>query len=108
MLVSRYIEKFLELRLCLAPALAPRQCFGGSNSEGYKSVLTWLFSKYILFLKKNKTVFCGEMATNGRKRYFHVDENAISEQIYALLDDVESADKGDIDNLMNDSYTLSS
>ena len=28
------------------------------------------------------------MATNGRKRYFHIDENA-SEQIYALLDDVE-------------------
>ena len=31
------------------------------------------------------------MATNGRKRYFHIDKNASSEQIYALLDDVESA-----------------
>ena len=45
------------------------------------------------------------MATNGRKRYFHIDENASSEQIYALLDDVGSADKDDIDNLMNDSDT---
>ena len=45
------------------------------------------------------------MTTNGRKRYFHIDENASSEQIYALLDDVESADEDDIDNLMNDSDT---
>ena len=45
------------------------------------------------------------MATNGRKRYFHIDKNASSEQIYALLDDVESADEDDIDNLMNDSDT---
>ena len=44
------------------------------------------------------------MATHGRKRYFHIDENASSEQIYALLDDVESADEDDIDNLMNNSY----
>ena len=43
------------------------------------------------------------MATNGRKRYFHIDENASSEQIYALLDVVGSADKDDIDKLMNDS-----
>ena len=41
------------------------------------------------------------MATNGRKRYFHIDKNASSEQIYALLDDVESAGDDDIDNLMN-------
>ena len=43
------------------------------------------------------------MATNGRKRYFHTDKNASSEQTYALLDDVETADEDDIDNLMNDS-----
>ena len=43
--------------------------------------------------------------TNGTKRYFHIDENASSEQIYDLLDDVGSADKDDIDNLMNDSDT---
>ena len=30
----------------------------------------------ILFSKQNKTVFCGEMSTNGRKRYFQIDENA--------------------------------
>ena len=41
----------------------------------------------------------------GRKRYFHIDENASSEQIYALLDDVESAEEDEIDNLMNDSGT---
>ena len=42
------------------------------------------------------------MATNGRKRYFHIDENATSEQIYALLDDVESANEDDTDSLIND------
>ena len=61
--------------------------------------MQWLFSKYILFSKQNKTVFRGEMAINGRKRYFHIDENASSEQIYALLDDVESADEDDKCNL---------
>ena len=45
------------------------------------------------------------MATNDRKRYSHINENASSEQIYALLDDVGSADEDDIDNLMNDSDT---
>ena len=45
------------------------------------------------------------MATNTRKRYFHIDENASSEQIYAFLDDVENDDKDDIGNLMNDSVT---
>ena len=43
------------------------------------------------------------MATNSKKRYFHIDKNASSEQIHALLDDAESADEDDIDNLMNDS-----
>ena len=61
--------------------------------------MQWLFSKYILFSKQNKTVFRGEMAINGRKRYFHIDENASSEQIYALLDEVESADEDDKYNL---------
>ena len=37
------------------------------------------------------------------ERYFHIDENASSEQIYALLDNVESADKDYLDSLMNDS-----
>ena len=43
--------------------------------------------------------------TNGRKRYFHFDENASSEHIYALLDDEESADEDYLDNLVNDSDT---
>ena len=45
------------------------------------------------------------MATDSRRGYFYIDENAISEQIYALLDDVENADKDEIDNLMNYSDT---
>ena len=45
------------------------------------------------------------MATNGRKRYFHIDEDASSRQIYALLDDVESVDEDGIDNIMDDSDT---
>ena len=45
------------------------------------------------------------MVANDRKRYFHIDKNASSEQIYALLVDVESADEDDIDNLLNDSDT---
>ena len=43
------------------------------------------------------------MATNGIKRYLHIGEKASSEQIHALLDDVETANEHDIDNLMNDS-----
>ena len=45
------------------------------------------------------------MPTNITKRYFHIDENSSSEQIYALLDDVESANEDNIDNLVNDSDT---
>ena len=45
------------------------------------------------------------MATNGRKRYFHMYKNASSEEIFALLDDLKSKDKDDIDKLMNDSNT---
>ena len=45
------------------------------------------------------------MATNSSKRNFHFDKNASSEQICALLDDVESADEDEIDNLVNDSET---
>ena len=37
------------------------------------------------------------MAISNRKRYFHIDKNASGEQIYALLDDIESADEDDID-----------
>ena len=47
------------------------------------------------------------MATNGRKKYFLIHENARSQQIYALLVDVENADEDDIDNSTNDSDTES-
>ena len=54
--------------------------------------MQWTFSKYTLFSKQ-------------RNKYFHIDENASSEQIYPLLDDVEIDKKDEIDNLMNDSDT---
>ena len=56
--------------------------------------MQWHFSKCILFSKHDKTVFAGEMATNGRKRYFHLTKTL-----------VESADEVDIDYLMNDCDT---
>ena len=49
--------------------------------------MQWIFCKYILLSKQNKTVFSGKMATNGRKRYIQTAENDSSEQIYVLLDD---------------------
>ena len=45
------------------------------------------------------------MATSGRKTYFHSHKNASSEQMYDLLDDVESTDEDEINSLMNDSNT---
>ena len=54
-----------------------------------------------MFTKQNKTVLWDEVATNGRKRYFNIDENASTEQIYALLNDVESPDEDYIDNLIS-------
>ena len=33
------------------------------------------------------------MTTNGRKRDFHIDENACTEQKYPLLNDAESDDR---------------
>ena len=56
---------------------------------------------YILLSKQNKV----EVAAKDRKRYFHIDKSTSSEQIYALLDDVDSADEDVKDNLMNDSDT---
>ena len=44
-----------------------------------------------------------KMKGNGIKIYITIDENVSSEKIYALLDDVDSVDELDIDNLMNDS-----
>ena len=57
----------------------------------------------VQMFSKQKTVFPSEMETNSTKRHFHIDGNVSSKQIYALLDDVESVDEDDIDNLMNDS-----
>ena len=36
---------------------------------------------------------------------FYIDKNASSEQIYTLLDEVESANENKIEKLMNDSDT---
>ena len=62
-----------------------------------------LMSLMVQMFSKQKTVFSSKMATNSTKRYFDIDGNVSSKQIYALLDDVESVDEDDIDNLMNDS-----
>ena len=64
--------------------------------EKPKDAMTF-FKKSHCISKQNKTAFWGEMATNGKKTYFHVNENASSEQIYALLDNVERADEDDIE-----------
>ena len=42
---------------------------------------------------------------NGRKRYFKIDENVSSEEIYALLNNFYSADELDIGDSMNDFNT---
>ena len=46
-----------------------------------------------------------KMEGHGRKRYFSIDENSSSKEIYALLDDIDSGDELDVDNLVNDSDT---
>ena len=55
--------------------------------------MQWLFSKCILLTKQNKAVFL-------RRDILILTRNTSNEQIYASLDDVESADKDDIDNLL--------
>lgn len=45
------------------------------------------------------------MEGNGRNRYFTIDKSVSSEDIQGLLEDVDIADKPDIDNLMNDCDT---
>ena len=45
------------------------------------------------------------MQGKGRKKYFNIDGNISSEQVYALLDTVDSDNKEEIDNKINDSDT---
>ena len=45
------------------------------------------------------------MEAKGRKKCFNIDGNISSEQIYALLDNVNSDNEEEIDNLINDSDT---
>ena len=45
------------------------------------------------------------MDASSRARYFEIEENVISGEIYALMDDIHSANELNIDNLMNDSDT---
>ena len=42
---------------------------------------------------------------NKRKKYARIDRNTRSEEIFALLDEVNSDHEEDIENLMNDSDT---
>ena len=43
------------------------------------------------------------MEAKRTKEYFNIDENLSAEQIYALLDSVDSDNEEEIDNLINDS-----
>ena len=43
------------------------------------------------------------MEAKGRKKYFNLDESISNEQIYALLDNVDSDNEDEIDKLINDS-----
>ena len=45
------------------------------------------------------------MEAKGRKKHFNIDENISSEQIHALLDNVDSDNEEEKDNLINDSET---
>ena len=63
------------------------------NQKSYRFVYLEVLETKQDFLRRD--------ATNGRKRYFRIDKNASSKQIYTLLDDVERTDKEYIDNLMN-------
>ena len=42
---------------------------------------------------------------NTRTKYVRIDRNTRSEEIFALLNEVNSDQEEDIENLMNDSYT---
>ena len=42
------------------------------------------------------------METKGRKKYFNIDESFSSEQICALLDNIDSDNEEEIDKLIND------
>ena len=42
---------------------------------------------------------------NKRKRYYHIDENTSSNEVFAILSEVESNDESEIDDIMNDSDT---
>ena len=42
---------------------------------------------------------------NKRKKYFHIDENTSSNEVFAILSEVESNDESEIDNIINDSDT---
>ena len=43
------------------------------------------------------------MEGNNRKKYIHIDRETGSNQIYAMLDEIESNTKNDIENLLEDS-----
>ena len=43
------------------------------------------------------------MESNKRKKYIHIDRETGSNQIYAMLDEIESNTKSDIENLLEDS-----
>ena len=45
------------------------------------------------------------MERNNRKKYIHIDRETGSNEIYAMLDEIESDTESDIENLLEDSDT---
>ena len=45
------------------------------------------------------------MERNNRKKYIHIDRETGSNEIYAMLDEIESDTESDIENLLEDSNT---
>ena len=42
---------------------------------------------------------------SSRKKFFRIDDNATSDEIFGILDDISSDRENDIDNLLEDSDT---
>ena len=45
------------------------------------------------------------MERNNRKKYIHIDQETGGNEIYAMLDEIESDTESDIENLVEDSDT---
>lgn len=65
----------------------------------------WILSLVILLLVKLAHTVHRMDLSNKRKKYVTIDRDTESDQIFAMLDEVNSDEEDDIENLMNDSDT---